>query len=311
MSNISNEVCLPRASTRRQVRLSIKPLAGLLVLALLMALVPARADEAEDAYVQILDVIRQGDDLSASGKAAPAKAKYQEALKALVAFQKDNPDWQTKIVAYRVKSLAGKVTAMAEQPAAPTASTNAAAATAAAPTSAKQVKLLDPGAEPRKELRLHPAPDDKQTLTMTMKMAQGNLKLTLDSTVKQVADNGSITYTIVLGDLDMSEKAGMAPAAAAAVKGMLSAIKGMSGTGTVSSQGASMGFKMQAPSGGNPMLSMLADQMQEMLSQFVLPLPAEAVGVGAKWEVKAPIKSQGMTIDQTTTYELVSLEGDA
>ncbi len=40
------------------------------------------------------------------------------------------------------------------------------------------------------------------------------------------------------------------------------------------------------------------------------PLPEEAVGPGAKWEAKMPIKSQGMTIDQMATYEIVSLEED-
>jgi len=50
--------------------------------------------------------------------------------------------------------------------------------------------------------------------------------------------------------------------------------------------------------------------MKEFLTQLVAPLPEEAVGPGAKWEVKMPIKTQGMTIGQTTTCELVSLEGE-
>jgi len=39
-------------------------------------------------------------------------------------------------------------------------------------------------------------------------------------------------------------------------------------------------------------------------------LPEEAVGPGAKWEVKMPVHSQGMTIAQTTSYELLSLEAE-
>ena len=38
--------------------------------------------------------------------------------------------------------------------------------------------------------------------------------------------------------------------------------------------------------------------------------PEEAVGPGAKWEVKLPIKSQGITITQTTLYELAKVEGE-
>jgi len=46
------------------------------------------------------------------------------------------------------------------------------------------------------------------------------------------------------------------------------------------------------------------------MSRVASPLPEEPVGAGAKWEIKMPIKSQGMTLNQTATYELVSLEGD-
>src|ERR1035437_4195643 len=52
------------------------------------------------------------------------------------------------------------------------------------------------------------------------------------------------------------------------------------------------------------------DQMKSFVTQLVAPLPEEAVGPGAKWEVKMPIKTQGMTIDQTVTYEVASLEGE-
>jgi hypothetical protein len=50
------------------------------------------------------------------------------------------------------------------------------------------------------------------------------------------------------------------------------------------------------------------DQMN--LSNLSSPLPDEPVGPGAKWEVTLPVKSQGMTINQTETCELVSIEGD-
>jgi hypothetical protein len=52
------------------------------------------------------------------------------------------------------------------------------------------------------------------------------------------------------------------------------------------------------------------DQMKDLVTQLVAPLPEEAVGPGAKWDVKMPLKSQGITVDQTATYEVVSIEGD-
>jgi hypothetical protein len=312
MCKISNRVYFPRVAAGK-LRMSIKPLAGLLVLALLMALAPAQAQEADDDYLQVLYTARQADELAASGKVAPAKAKYQEALTALIAFQKAHPDWNAGLIASRAKGLTEKVAAMTEKLAAQAAGagTNAAAPAPGGAATAKFVKLLEAGAEPRKALRLHPAPDDKQTLTLSLKMGKSmNAKLTLDSTVKQVADDGSITYTLVLSDLSVGDMPGVAPAAAEGIKAALAAIKGMSGTGTVSSQGVSGELKVQAATSSNPMLSQFGGQMQELFAQFAIELPEQAVGAGAKWEVKRPMKSQGMTVDLTASYELVALEDD-
>jgi hypothetical protein len=52
----------------------------------------------------------------------------------------------------------------------------------------------------------------------------------------------------------------------------------------------------------------MLEQMNESLSGLSSPLPEEAVGLGAKWETKMPISSQGMTIEQIVRSELVSLE---
>ena len=84
-------------------------------------------------------------------------------------------------------------------------------------------------------------------------------------------------------------------------------IKGLTGTGTVSSRGFSKGVEFKAPAGSNPQARQLMDQMKEFVTQLVAPLPEEAVGPGARWEAKTPLKSQGMTMDQTATYELVTV----
>jgi hypothetical protein len=312
MSKISNQACFADRAARKQRRMSSRPLVVILVLGLLSALAPARADDAEDQYLQVLYSVKQAAELEASGSLAPAKAKYQQALKELVDLQRANPDWNSKMVIFRVNNLAEKITALTEKEAASsggaTATNGSQTATTAAPTSAKRVKLLDPGAEPRKELRLRPPPDDKQALTMTLKLGKaGDVKLSVGSTVKQVADNGTITYVLVLNDISMSGKE-QAPQAAEVMKAALAAVKGTSATGTVSSQGVGGELKMQAPGGGNALMGQFGGQMQDLFGQLVVPLPDEAVGVGAKWEVKAPVKSQGMTIDQAATYELVSLE---
>jgi len=165
---------------------------------------------------------------------------------------------------------------------------------------------------------------DKQTLGLTMKMAMETkvgemesqavkmpaMELTMTVAVKDVSDSGEINYEIVMGDASVSDEPGVMPQVAEAMKAAFAGFKGMSGTGTMSSRGLSHGIEFKAPAGSDPQARQLMDQMKDSLSQLAAFLPEEPVGLGAKWEVKMPIKSQGMTMDQTTVSELASLDGE-
>jgi hypothetical protein len=331
MSKIGSQSCFTGTSAKRQVCISLKRVSGLLVLALLLGAWPAWAADPDDQYLQIYSLIQQADDLNTSGKAVPALAKYQEAETNLVNLQKSYPGWNAKLVSYRLNYVAQKVAALTQKPAEPaggiTATNTSEAqpkATAATPSSTTQVKLLEAGAEPRKVLRLHPKAGDKQTLGLTMKMAMETkvgemegqavkmpaMKLTMAVTVNGVSDNGEIAYEIVMGDASVSDEPGVMPQVAEAMKAAFAGVKGMSATATMSSRGLSHGIEFKAPAGSDPQARQLMDQLKDSLSQLTTPLPEEAIGLGAKWEVKTPIKSQGMTMDQTTVSELASLEGD-
>ena len=186
-----------------------------------------------------------------------------------------------------------------------------------------QVKLVEAGAEPRKVLRLHPNPGDKQTLTLTMKMAMETrlarmqtqamkmpaIKITLDSTVKEVSDNGDITYELVMGDVSVSSEPGVDPQAAEAYEGGFRRGQGNFGHGHDFQPRLQQGVGVQS-AGRQQSRDPQGYGSDEGILHPRGPVPEEAVGPGAKWEVKMPIKTQGMTIDQTATYEMVSLEGE-
>ena len=316
MTETSGHIYCTGAASKRQIHINLQRLSGLLVLTLLLGVWPARADGPDDDYLRIYGIIQTADELNADGKAAPAKAKYLEAKAALTSFQTNYPYWNVKLVSYRLNYLAQKV--------APPAEKLAAFAEGATQTSTTQVKLLEPGAEPRTVLRLHPKPGDKQTLDLSLKVAMETkvgeietpamklpvIKISLEATVQSVADNGDITYEMVMGDLGVVEEPGAAPMVAEAVKTAFNGVKGMSGSGTISSRGISKGFEFKAPSDSNPQARQMVDQMKDAFNELSAVLPEEAVGTGAKWEVKLPLKTQGMTIDQTASYEVVSLDGE-
>ena len=306
-----------------------------LMLALLLTLCAARAEGPDDDYLGIYMIMGQADALSANGKTSPAHAKYAEAQLALTRFQQKNPGWDNKIVSFRLNYLAEKLAATSEKTVVPVApENNSVAPTATAPTTAVKkeaapapkspVKLLDAGSEPRTALLLHPGVGDKQAMIMTLKMAMTMsaagkemptmdmpaMLITMDIGVKDIAASGDITYEMVFSDATVAADTNTMPAIADAMKASLAGIRGLTGTGRMSDHGIVKGVEMKLPATADPQLKQTLDQMKESFTSSSTPLPEEAVGPGAKWEYQTRLKSQGMTIDQTINYELVSREGD-
>src|ERR1035438_6485678 len=238
MSKITNQSCFTGSCLKGPWRVYETWFFALLALALLLGSSPVRADGPDDEYMQIYNLIQQADTLATSGKPTLAKAKYQEAQTALKSFQKEYPEWNVKLVAYRLNYVLGKLAALTQKP--PATAGNGSATidqpaqpqtTAASPASTMQVKLSGAGRETRKALRLPPSPGDKQTLALTIKMAMETkmgetetpamkmppIKMTMNSTVKEVSDIGDISCEFVMGDISVSD----APEATSAVAEMM------------------------------------------------------------------------------------------
>ena len=288
---------------------------------------PARAEEADDHYLRVLKLIEQAESFNTNSQAGLALAKFQQAWRELQGLQKTYPAWNVKMVSHRSKYLAERVAALSAPPAPRDETTNPETrpdSKGAGANSAALVKLLDPGAEPRKVLRLHPKPGDKQTLVLTMKVAKDTklgeiqtpaiklpvMTLTLDAIVKAVSTEGDITYETLISDAGIAEEPDVLPQVVELVKASLGSVKGLSGTGTTSNRGLNKGTDVKVPAGAAPQTREAMGQIKDAFAQMTLPLPAEAIGPGAKWEVKMPLESQGMKINQAATYELVSVEGE-
>lgn len=282
----------------------------------ILALAPAWADEAETRYLRIHEIIDQADSLNKGGERDAAKAKYQEAHIALMSFKQRHPTWNVKVVSYRLNYLADKIATLS-QPVVTETPTEIRSATA---SSSSPVKLLSAGAEPRTVLRLQPQPNARQTMTTTLKMEMDMglgqpmkmpaIIMPMEVTVKSVSSEGDITYEIVMGEVGLAEDPDALPQVAEAMKASLGGVKGITVTATMSNRGFSKDSDLTVPSDADPQMRQTLDQLQETWSNIAAQLPEEAVGVGARWEVRQPLQSQGMKINQTATYELVSLDGD-
>jgi hypothetical protein len=291
----------------------------------------------DEQYIQIMTLIDKADTLRVKGQADAAKAKYKQAEAELLAFKRNNPLFLPKTVAYRINELTARIETrppVKEVTTPAPAPKKATPKPAAAPTvlesdnsvaaSPTTVKLLEAGAEPKKMLRFHVKPGDKQTLVLNFKMnmgapAAGNrggvpkipaFYFPIDMTVKSVEANGDIHYESVMGDPGIMDEASVQPQMAKALKSSLGGLKGVTVNGIISDRGINKKADVQAPAGADAQVRKMVDQMKDGISNMDSPLPEEAVGVGAKWEVAKPVRSQGITMDSTTTYQLASLDGD-
>ena len=183
------------------------------------------------------------------------------------------------------------------------------------------ITLVTPGAAPRKQLRYTVAAAQKARMDMatTMSMATNmggmsvpmdmpTMKMTVDLGVTAVAPNGDITYDLAFTGLTMDSAADTNPAVAAALQGMAAGITSIKGSATVSNRGVTKSTKLDV---GDPAMKQLLGQMTSSVENLSMPFPEEAVGAGARWEVRQAITGGGQTVFQKAEYELVSIEGSA
>jgi len=135
--------------------------------------------------------------------------------------------------------------------------------------------------------------------------------MTMNVTVKSVTTAGDITYEILMGDGTVAEDQEIMPQISEGMKAALANIKGLSGTGTMSNRGLNKALELKAPENAEPQTQQAVEQMKQALIRISTPLPEEPVGMGAKWQVKMPLQSQGVKMNQTVMYELTSSEEES
>lgn len=191
------------------------------------------------------------------------------------------------------------------------------------PTSAQnQVELLSTGAEPKQQLRFTPPANAKQTVQMTMNMdmamsVAGQPQQALDSPPIQVTMEAQVTNVDANGDVyanfsytkaDVIASANTPPQLVDALRSQIQNIIGLSGSLVIDNQGNTKQVDLNLPEELNPNTKQMVGQISASLKQLSSPVPAQPVGVGAKWQVPRSVTANGMTLDQTATYELVDLK---
>lgn len=180
------------------------------------------------------------------------------------------------------------------------------------------VVVSEAGAEPRRALRYDLAAMQPQTMVMTMDISMtmggmmGNqtqvmprLRMTMPMTdVRTEGEHLVVNYA--LDGMEALEREGVMPQLVPMMQEALSAIGTMSGSLTLDNRGALIDSTFDL-TGADPAVAAQMQSMQDSMQQMTVPLPEEAVGVGARWTVDTQVEASGMSVNQRATYELTAL----
>ena len=183
--------------------------------------------------------------------------------------------------------------------------------------------LLDQGHDPRSPLRYptEPPPAQKMSLTlhlgMKMKLpgspvppvSMPGLRLLIEVESRRAA-NRDVRYEFTVTDADLTDVESAQPSTLADMRKGVRNLIGATGSVVVDPRGFHRDLTMKAP-GASPgqELDKYLDSAKLAIGQMAVPLPDEAVGVGAKWEVIDTLSQDGIDVRETTYYELLARKG--
>src|SRR5690606_16066778 len=99
---------------------------------------------------------------------------------------------------------------------------------------------------------------------------------------------------------------------AAVVAGMrkgLDSLVGAAAVVSIDERGFQHELSLGLPGGLGPELTQFMEAARIALGDLALPLPDEAIGVGAKWQVERTLDQGGVAVKEKTYYELIAAEG--
>lgn len=187
------------------------------------------------------------------------------------------------------------------------------------------VRMLEPGAEPRRALRYELTAGAHETLRTEMRMSVALSMneapsapavlppaiVVADLEVREVSDGGDVTYAFRVRDTEVQEAEGVAPESRAQLETELSSMVGLAGDASFDQRGLLSRLDVEAPAGASPSVRGVIDNLRSTFRNMVTPLPAEPIGVGGRWQVTTKIPTPSATFDQVATFTVRSIEGDS
>jgi hypothetical protein len=185
-----------------------------------------------------------------------------------------------------------------------------------------ELKVISTGTGNKEKLRFTPKVGSKQTVNITLNkdtlMSIGEFKMpraklpayiiTLDSTVTKVDSNGDIHYDIDYSNVNIKGDAQTQPELIRVISSQIGQLENFKASAVIDNQGRTKEINYVIPSTVDVNIKFLVEQLSNSLQQVSSPVPEEAVGTGAKWQVSSDTSINGINLTQTTNYELVNVK---
>ena len=180
-----------------------------------------------------------------------------------------------------------------------------------------EITLLDPGAEPTGRLRYDLEVGSTEKLTLTMSYSAENrlegaapqrlkfpgMKMVFSVEVVEAVDDG-VRYKFELIETGLTDTSDADPTLVKMAGAGLKKSVGLRGSAVVDELGVIREGDLDIPAGLDPNMRVMMQSMKSSMEQLSSPLPAEPLGVGARWELEQNLAQAGVSLVQTTTYTL-------
>ncbi|MGA9523432.1 MAG: hypothetical protein WBV82_18350 [Myxococcaceae bacterium] len=161
------------------------------------------------------------------------------------------------------------------------------------------LKVLNPGEPTRSLLRFRPLAGSVQRIAVRSEVSSSvrdggsrkplsptpGIQLTLRAEVTRVGADGEAHYRCAIEQVDLLVRDGTPVRVIEAVQAELATLPGLTGAGRVTADGRSTHFAFALPRELASSLRLPIEDMSAALNGLGTVLPAEAVGLGAQWEV--------------------------
>jgi hypothetical protein len=183
-----------------------------------------------------------------------------------------------------------------------------------------QTQVLEPGAEPREQLRYKRVTGLTEDLVIEIGLASllettgasaavasPVLALGLNIGSTSCAASGLCSYPISFRIIGVKMPEGATDADAEAITKQVEALADVKGTFEVDDRGITRRADVVVPPGLSTRLATLLGNIRTSL--IAVPLPEEAIGIGGRWQVERLHEVGGIKTKQTVVYSLLEREG--